>query len=130
MTCAVISIKIDSVNKFAISITAIIAERDYKSKYLFRMYSVATNLVTSLEFRPIHCATMLCHFGRTRNGYVVTRFFLLSRTAESSAKSGYMVVPERFIQNGEPVSRNEEPKGKNPVLFPAVDLIDAICKHM
>ena len=46
------------------------------------------------QFQPIRCATMLCQFGRTRNGYVATRFILFSSTAESSAASGYVVVPE------------------------------------
>ena len=59
------------------------------------MCSVATNLVTSLEFIAIHCVTTLCHFGRSRNGYVTTFFILLNSTAESIAKSAYVVVPER-----------------------------------
>ena len=58
------------------------------------MCSVVTNLVTSLEFQPIRCATTLFHFGRTRNVYVATRIILLSSTAESSATSGYVVAPE------------------------------------
>ena len=66
----------DSVNKFSITIIAIITERDFKSEYLFRMFSVVTNLVTSLELQPVRCATMLCHFGQKRNGYVATRFIL------------------------------------------------------
>ena len=78
------------------------------------MYSVETNLVTSLEFNPIHCATTLCHFGPTPNGYVATHFNLLSSTAESSATSGYVVVPERFSQNEELASRNEERAKKEP----------------
>ena len=65
------------------------------------MCSVATNLVTSLEFNPIRGATPLCHFERTRNGYVATHFIFLSSTAESSATNGYVVVPERFVQNEE-----------------------------
>ena len=89
-------------------IIAINTERDFKSEYMFRMCSVVTNLVTSLEIQPIRCATMLCHFGRTRNGYVSTRFILLSRTAESSATSGYVVVPERFGQSEARASRNVE----------------------
>ena len=72
------------------------------------MCSVVTNLVTPLEFKPIRCATKLCHFGRTRNGYVATQFILLSSTAESSASSRYVVVPERFGQNEERASRVEE----------------------
>ena len=68
-------------NKFAVSITAIITERDFKSEYLFRMCSVVTNLVTSLEFQPIRCATTLCHFGWLRDdGYVATQFILFSGT--------------------------------------------------
>ena len=94
------------------------------------MCSVVTNLVTSLEFKETRCATTLCHFGRTRNGYVATHFILLSSTAESSTTSGYIVVPERFGENEEPASRNEERLGKSRVLFPAIDLVDAICKHM
>ena len=72
------------------------------------MCFVATNLVTSLEFKPIRCATTLCHFGGTRNGYVATRFILLSSTAESSATSSYVVIPERFSQSEEQASRNEK----------------------
>ena len=73
-------------------------ELDFKNEYLFRRRSVVTNLVTSLEFQPISCATTLFHFGRTRNVYVATRIILLSSTAESSAKKGYVVAPERSGQ--------------------------------
>ena len=69
-------------------------------------------------------------FGRKRNGYVATHFILLSGSAESSATSGYVVLPERFGQNEEPASRKEERARKNLVLFPAVGLIDAIINHM
>ena len=93
LTCAVIYIMIDSVNKFAVTITGIIKERDLKSEYLFCMCSVVTNLVTSLEIDWICCATTLCRFGRAPNSYVASQFFLLSTTAESSATSGYVVVP-------------------------------------
>ena len=108
MTCAVIQIKIDSVNKFALSITATITEHDFKSEYLFRIRSVVINLVMSLEFKTIRCATTLWHFGQTRNGYVATHFFRLISTVWRSATSGYVVLPERFGQNEEPASRNEE----------------------
>ena len=94
------------------------------------MSSVATNLVTSLEVKPIRCATTLCHFGRTRNGYVATHFNPLPSTAKSSATSGYIVLPELFGHNEEAAIRNEERAKKNLVLLPAVNLIDAICKHM
>ena len=53
MTCAVIQIKIDSVNKFATTFTVLITERDFRSEYLLRMCSVATNLVTSPEIRQL-----------------------------------------------------------------------------
>ena len=76
-------------------------------------------MVTSLEFRLIRCATTLCHFGRTRNGYVVTHFILVSSIPESSATSGYVVVPERFGQNEEPVSRNGERTRKKRSFVPS-----------
>ena len=84
--------KIDSVNEFAVVFKTIISERDFKSEYLLRMCSGATNLVTSLEISPIICANTLRNFLPTRNGYVVTYFILLSSTVESSATSGYVVV--------------------------------------
>ena len=74
-------------------------ELDFKSENLFRMCSIVTNLVTSLEFQPIRCATMLFLFGRTRNVYVATRIILLSSTAESSATSGYVAATERSGQS-------------------------------
>ena len=73
---------------------------------------------------------MLCHFGRTRNGYVATQFILFGSTAESSAKTGYVVVPERFGQCEARAIRNAEGTRKKPSFFPAVDLINAIYKHM
>ena len=88
LTFAVIYIKIDSVNNFAITITAIITERDFKGEYWFRMCSIVTNLMTSLEFKSVRCATTPCQFGWARNGYIATQFFLLSSTAESSATRG------------------------------------------
>ena len=93
------------------------------------MCSVVTKLVTSLEFQPIRSATMLCHFGRTRNGYVATRFVLFSSTAESSATSGYVVAPEHFGQSEARAGRNVERFRKSLVLFPLVDLFNAVCKH-
>ena len=90
--------KIGSVNEFAVFITALITERDFKNEYLIHMCPAATNLLTLLEIDPIRCAFTLCQFGRTRNGYVATHFFLPSSTAESSATSGYVVFPELFDQ--------------------------------
>ena len=99
LTCAVFKILINSVNKFPITSVAIIKWRDLKSEYLFRMCFVVTNLVMSLEFQPIRCATMLLHFAQTRNGYVATRLILHKSTAESSATGGYVVAPERSGQS-------------------------------
>ena len=106
--------KLDTVNVFAVFIRALITELDSKSENLFRMCSVATNPVTSLEFNPIRCAITLCHFGPTRNSYVATHFILLSSTAERKATSSYAVVPKRFGQNAEPASRNKERTMKRP----------------
>ena len=83
-------------------------EREIESEYLFCTYSVATNLVTSLEFSPIRRGTMLCHLGQTRNGSVATHFTLFRSIVTSSATSGYVAVPERVVQNEEPDSREEE----------------------
>ena len=87
---------------------------------------VATDLVTSQNFQAIHSAFMLCEFGRTRNVYVATRFILLSSTAESSATSGYVAVPEHFLQNNEPSVNNVERARKKPSFVPKVDEIDAV----
>ena len=73
---------------------------------------------------------MLCHFGRTRNGYVVNRFILLSSTAESSATSGYVVVPERAGQIEAWAGKNVERTRKKYNFVSTVDLIDAVCNHM
>ena len=69
---------------------------------------------------------MLCQFEWTRNVYVVTRFFLLSSTAESKATIGYVVVPEYFLQNEKPASINKERTRKKFSFIPKVDLVDAI----
>ena len=106
-------IVIDNVKKFGVVKTTNI-ELEFKSEYSFRTYSVATNLVRSLEFNSIRCATMLCLFGRTRNGSVATHFILLNSTSTSSAISGYVGVLERFGPNEEPVTRNEERTRNEP----------------
>ena len=98
-------------------------ELDFKSDCLFRMCSVVTNLVTSIEFQPIRCATMLFHFGRTRNVYIAIRNILLSSTAESSATSGYVAKkrPELVeMWNG---------LGIKPSLFQTVVLNNVACNH-
>ena len=97
-----------------------------RSEYLFRTRSVATNLLTSLESQPIRSAFMLCHFGQTRNVYVATYFILLSRTASSSATSGYVIVSERWGKNEEPAGSNEERTKKKPSFVQKMDLINAI----
>ena len=102
-------------------------ELDLKSEFLFPMCSVVTNLVTSLEFQPIRCATTLFHFGRTRNVDVATRIILLSSTAESSATVGHVVATERSGQSEAWAGRNVERARNKPSLFPTVDLIDAAC---
>ena len=84
----------------------------------------------SLEFNPIHCATSLCQFGQTHNGYVATHSIFLSSTADSSATSGYVVVLESFGQYEEPAIRNGEQTKKSLILFPAKGLNNAICRHM
>ena len=107
-----------------------ISECDFKIESLFRMWSVVTNLVTSLEFQPIRCATMLFHFGRTRNDYLATRFILLSSTAESSSTSVHVVAPERSSQSEAWAARHVEWTKKSLVLFRTVDLINAVCNRM
>ena len=64
---------------------------------------------------------MLCQFGRTRNVYVATRIIPLGSTAESSATSGYVAVPEHIRQNEEPACINEERTRKKPSFVPKVD---------
>ena len=59
-TSAVIVSETDNVNKFALLKTANI-ERHFRSEYLFRTSSVATNLVASVGFFP-NCAVLLCRF--------------------------------------------------------------------
>ena len=68
-----------------LSIQLHFVKRDLKGKRLFRTCSLATNLVMSLDFNPIPCVTMLCHFGLKRNDSVATHFFHFSSTATSSA---------------------------------------------
>ena len=83
-------------------------ELDFKSEYLFRMCSVVTNLLTSLEFQPIRCATTLFQIGRPRDVYIATKIILLSSTAEGSATSGYVATTEHSGQSEAWASRNVE----------------------
>ena len=53
---------ISNLNQMTVSIifqqrSTITTERHFKSEYLFRMWSVVTDPVTSLEFQTKHCAT-------------------------------------------------------------------------
>ena len=104
-------------------------ELEFRSAYLFRTRSVATNPVTSLGFKPIPCATMLCHFDQTRNGSVAIHFIFRGSAATSSATGDYVAIPARFGRNGELASSNKEGIGKSLVLFPQVYLIDAMKSH-
>ena len=104
-------------------------ELDFKSEYLFRMCSVVTNLVTSLEFQSNRRATTLFHFGRSGDVYVATRIFLLNSTAEGSATNGYVAATERSCQSQAWAGRNVEGLGKTPSLFQTVVLINAACNN-
>ena len=57
---------------------------------------------------------------------MATRFILLSSTAESSDTSGYVAVPEHFLQNDEQSVSNAERAKKKPSFVPKVDKIDAV----
>ena len=76
-------------------------------------------MVTSLEFNPIRCATMLSHFGQTHNGSVTIHFFLCGSTATSSATGAYIAVPGRFGEIKEPAFRNEKWTTKKPSFVPS-----------
>ena len=52
---------------------------------------------------------------------MATRFILLSSSAESSATSGYVAVPEHFLQNEEPACINEDRTREKPGFVPKVD---------
>ena len=88
---------IDKVNKVAVSNMILLQSVTLK----VYICSVATKLVTSLEFNPIRCATMLCHFGQTRSIYVRIPFILRGGTATSRATGDYVAVPERIGENEE-----------------------------
>ena len=111
---ALVQIAVDNINKFAMYTTA--KYRAWlKCDYLFRKCFVATNLVMSLEFNPIRCATMLCW---PNNGSVGSNFILVSSTATSSATGANVAVPERFAQNEEPASKKNERARNKPSSAP------------
>ena len=115
-----------SVNKFAITITDIITERDFKIEYLFRICTMVTNLVTSLEFEPIHFATTLCHFGRTWNGYVATQSFFSVALWRTVVQAALWSLRNAWAKMRREVVEMWNGLGRCPVLIPAVDLIDAV----
>ena len=98
---------------------------DFKSENFFPKFSVTTNLVTSVKFNPIHCATIICHFGLTWKGSEANLFILLSRTVTNSAKGGYVVVLEHFAQNDELPRRKENDPRASLNLIPKSYLINA-----
>ena len=120
---------IDNVNKFAVCIMKISAQRDFKSEYLFRTCYAATNLATSLEFDPIHCATVFCPCGQSRSSYVAIPFILCVSAATSRATGDYVTIPLCFGQIQEPTGRNDEGTRERPSLFPKVSYIDALTAH-
>ena len=89
---------------------------------MFRACSVATSLVTSLNFNPIHCPTSLRQFGQLRNGCVVTHFINFSSTTTISVTSEYVSVPGCIGQNEEPASRNDKQAMNNPSSTPKAHL--------
>ena len=106
----------DKVKKIVVALTSII-ELDLKSEYLFRTLCGATNLVTSIEYSRIRCATMLCLFGQTGNSSVTTNFVLISITLTRSATGGYVVVSESFGQNEETAGSNEKRTREKAISF-------------
>ena len=87
---------------------------------LLRTRSVATDLVRSQNLQPIRCAFMLCQFGRfavSTSTWPPESFSSVARTAESSATSGFVAVPEHSLQmKNQPVlTRNA--LGKSLVSF-------------
>ena len=62
---------------------------------------------------------MLCHFRQTWSSHVAILFIIGGSTATSSATGDYVAVRERFDQNEEPGSRNEERTWKKPSFVPS-----------
>ena len=126
---------IDIVKKFAVSNVTKIRERDFKSIYLFPTCSVATNLVTSLKFNPFRSATMLCHFDQTRSSYVAN-FFSFFAVALRRALLQATTLPFRnaLAKMRNQVLELRNGLGRSLVLFPKVDLTDALkllkCIHV
>ena len=117
-----IQITIHNVNNFAVYKMTKITALDLKSDSLLRTYSVATNLMTSLEFTPSLSATILCHPGQTSIGSVFIHFNLRSSTATSSATGNYVAVPKRLAKMKNRLVTMRNGLGKRPVWFPKVEL--------
>ena len=94
------------------------------------MCSVVNILVTSLEVQPIRRATKLFHFGLARNGYVATRFILLSSTGGAVLQAATWSLRKAPAKVRHELVETWIRLGKSLVLFPTVDLIDAVCNHM
>ena len=90
---ALIVREIDNVNKFALITTAFI-KPDFKSDYLFRTCSVATNLVTSLYYSLY----LLCDYAVPRwPVMVLLRIYSFSLSyGTCSATTEYGTVPQRI----------------------------------
>ena len=65
---------------------------------------------------------MLCHFDRLLNGPQSLISFI---SAALFATNEYVTVPERFAQNEEPASRNEEGSKNKPSSAPTLHLNEA-----
>ena len=72
------------------------------------MCSIATNLVTSLEFIPIRCVTTLCHSGRTESLILGTLSKLDEFLVNPQVRTGSGTVPGTSRNND---SENREPTG-------------------
>ena len=80
--------------------------------------------VTRISTNPLCCYAVSLWTDKERlHRMKPTRFILLSRTAESSATSGYVVVPERFGQSEARAGRNVERTKRKPNLIPSIEFI-------
>ena len=86
--------------------------------------------MTSLDFQPIRCATMLFHFGRTRNDYVATRFVFLSSTGRAVLQATTWSLRNDPVKLRPELVETWNGLGKALVLFTTMDLIDSVSNHM
>ena len=102
---AVIVTAIDNVKKFALTTNAVI-ERDFKRRFMFRTCSIATKLLTSLEFYSdlfLFSWTVSC---RIRISSVLPHSPSDSNAATSSATRENRAIPEWPFRNEEKNSIN------------------------